>query len=155
MRAIGGGSSDSILVILSDMKTPSNETSGNESPLGIPTAEGEVLLLHNPGCSKSRATKAVLEQAGISFGVRLYMEDPLTEDELAVVAARLDRPVREWVRSGQAEYALAGLDANAGSEAFFAAMAKDPILMERPIVLTATGARIGRPPIHVLELFQS
>ncbi len=137
------------------MKTPSNDTSDQDSPANLPAAAGQVLLLHNPGCSKSRATQAVLEQAGIAFEVRLYLEQPLDPSELAEVGARLDKKAREWVRSGQAEYAEAGLDANAGDQVHFAGMLASPILMERPIVVTATGARIGRPPICVLELFEA
>lgn len=137
------------------MNTPSNENVGQDLPKNLPTAEREVLLLHNPNCSKSRATHAVLEQAGIKFGVRLYLEQPLSVGELTEVGARLAKKPREWVRSGQAEYADAGLDANASDEAHLDAMASSPILMERPIVLTVTEARIGRPPICVLDLFES
>jgi arsenate reductase len=114
-----------------------------------------VLLLHNPNCSKSRATIAVLEQAGIEFETRLYLEDPLDERELAEVGRRLELLPREWVRSGQREYGAAGLDANSDAGAHFAAVVAAPVLMERPIVLTLDGARIGRPPIAVLELFSA
>ncbi|MFT4709794.1 MAG: arsenate reductase [Planctomycetota bacterium] len=133
------------------MTTTSND--GAPSPHPLPAKPGEVLLLHNPNCSKSRATKAVLDQAGIAFTERLYMDQPLGADELAEVGKRLGMLAREWVRSGQGEYGEAGLDANSGDAAHFAAMAATPILMERPVVVTVDGARIGRPPIAVLELF--
>ena len=113
----------------------------------------EVVLLHNPACSKSRATAAILAEAGIAFTERLYLEEPLDELELEALAAKLDRHPREWVRRGQAEYVQAGLDANSSPEAHFAAMAAAPILMERPIVVVGERARVGRPPSSVLELF--
>ena len=140
-----------LAVCFAAMTNTTNE--GGASPQRLPAAPGEVLLLHNPNCSKSRATKAVLEQAGVAFAERLYLEDPLGPDELAEVGKRLGKVAREWVRSGQGEYGEAGLDANSGDEAHFAAMVAAPILMERPVVLTADAARIGRPPIAVLELF--
>lgn len=112
-----------------------------------------VVFLHNPSCSKSRATKAVLDQAGVAHQERLYLQDPLSIEELTVVAEQLGKHPREWVRSGQAEYADAGLDGNSTPAELFAAMAKTPILMERPIVIAGGRAAIGRPPIAVLELF--
>lgn len=113
-----------------------------------------VVLLHNPRCSKSRATAAILAEAGINYTERLYLEDPLSADELADLAEKLDRHPREWVRTGQAEYAARGLDANSSPEELFAAMAEEPILMERPIVVARGQARVGRPPAAVLELFE-
>jgi len=115
----------------------------------------EVVLLHNPSCSKSRATVAILRDAGIAFTERLYLADPLDAAELTELAVKLDRHPREWVRSGQAEYAEAGLDGNSTPEALFAAMAIAPVLMERPILIAGERARVGRPPVAVLELFES
>lgn len=112
------------------------------------------VLLHNPRCSKSRATKALLEERGVAFTERLYLEEPLSAAELRELGAKLGRPAREWVRSGQDEYRAAGLDANASDEAHFAAMEAHPILMERPIVVHGDAARVGRPPHDVLELFE-
>jgi arsenate reductase len=120
----------------------------------LPQDADAVLLLHHPGCSKSRAVKALLDEAGTPYAERLYLEQPLDADELAALAERLDRHPREWVRSGQAEFAAAGLDANATPEQLFAAMVAAPILMERPIVVRGEQARVGRPPVAVLELFE-
>lgn len=118
----------------------------------LPTGD-DVLFLHNPRCSKSRAVAALLEEQGVAHEVRLYLEEPLDAAELADLAGRLDRHPREWVRGGQAEYAAAGLTADSDPAAHFAAMAADPILMERPIVVRGDAARVGRPPVAVLELF--
>jgi arsenate reductase len=95
-----------------------------------------------------------LGEAGIAFTERLYLEEPLDEAELEELAGRLGQHPREWVRSGQAEYAEAGLDFNSTPAEHFAAMAKAPILMERPILVVGEVARVGRPPASVLELFE-
>ena len=123
----------------------------SETPL--PT-DDSVLFLHNPRCSKSRAVEAILAESGLAHSVRLYLEDPLDAAELSDLAGRLDRHPREWVRSGQAEYAAAGLDANASPEELYSAMAAAPILMERPIVVRGSRARVGRPPTDVEELLE-
>ena len=119
----------------------------------LPRSEDEVLLLHNPRCSKSRATAALLEERGIAFHERRYLEDPLSADELSELARRLGRPPGEWVRRGERAFAEASL-ATADEAALLEAMASQPILMERPIVVRGANARVGRPPTEVLELFE-
>lgn len=112
------------------------------------------ILLHNPNCSKSRATQSLLHQGGHAFVERQYLVDPLSIEELRALGGQLGKPAREWVRSGQAEYAASGLSANSTDEEHFVAMAEHPILLERPIVIHGGAARIGRPPHAVLELFE-
>ena len=114
--------------------------------------EEPFVLLHNPRCSKSRAARALLEERGVRFVERRYLEDPLTLDELRQLAARLDRPPREWTRSGEAEFAAAGLDARSSDDAVLRAIAAHPILLERPIAMRGAHARVGRPPERVLDL---
>lgn len=112
-----------------------------------------VLLLHNPRCSKSRQTLALLEERGIEFTERRYLEDPLDEGELKELARRLGRPAGEWVRRKEATYGEAGLGQDASDAELIAAMARHPVLMERPIVIRDEQARVGRPPEDVLGLF--
>ena len=76
----------------------------------LPTNE-RPLLLHNPRCSKSRTLQVTLEQRGVEFDTRLYLDEPLTEAELAELHRRLGGPAAQMVRSKEAEYAAAGLDA--------------------------------------------
>lgn len=97
--------------------------------------------------------KSLLDEREVDYIERLYLEDPLSLDELAALRALLDRPAREWVRAGEDAYREAGLDANAGEEAHLAAIARHPILLERPIVIHDGQARVGRPPTAILELF--
>ena len=121
--------------------------------MALPTGD-DVLLLHNPRCSKSRTTKALLEEKGIAFTERLYLQDPLDASELAELAKRLGRPVREWTRKGESAFREAGLDAGAADAPLIEAIAGTPVLMERPIVVRGEQARVGRPPTDVLELFE-
>lgn len=120
--------------------------------MSLPASDDATLLLHNPRCSKSRAAKALLEENGVAFEERLYLEDPLSQEELDELAARLDRPVAEWVRKGEAAFAAAGLASDSDDASLLRAMATHPILIERPILVRGSRAVVGRPPENVLEL---
>lgn len=114
----------------------------------------EVLLLHNPRCSKSRATRELLEARGIVFTERLYLETPLSSDELGEVVRRLGVAPADVVRTKESAYAEAALSSSSSESELFAAIAAAPILMERPIVIHGSRAAIGRPPEAVLRLFE-
>jgi len=109
-------------------------------------------LLHNPRCSKSRAARALLEERGVAFEERRYLEQPLTRAELEGLWRKLGRPAREWVRRGEAAWAEAGLDERSSDDAILDAMARHPILIERPILVRGERAVLGRPPEALLEL---
>jgi arsenate reductase len=123
-----------------------------EIQLTLPNSNEEILLLHNPSCSKSRATLALLEERGIAFETRLYLENPLGQDELADLGQRLGKSALEFTRTGQAEFKDANLSASSSVDEIFTAMATSPILLERPILIRGTRAAIGRPPEDVLKL---
>ncbi|WP_286829322.1 MULTISPECIES: arsenate reductase (glutaredoxin) [Kordiimonas] len=112
----------------------------------------ELTIWHNPRCSKSRQTLAILEEKGLSPVVRLYLEDAPTEAEIKDALSKLgmDDP-RSLMRKGEAEYKEGGC-ADMEGEALVAAMANTPKLIERPIVFNADKARIGRPPEGVVEI---
>lgn len=110
------------------------------------------MLLHNPRCSKSRAARELLTERGVSFVERLYLEDPLTREELEELRARLGRPVAEWVRKGEGAFQEAGLTADSKEDALLGAVALHAILLERPILVRADRAAVGRPPEDILEL---
>ena len=112
----------------------------------------ELTLLHNPRCSKSRAAQVLLEAKGIAFRERRYLDDPLSSEELRELAQRLGRPANEWVRRGESAYKEADLDADSSEAKILEAMARSPILIERPILVTKDRAVIGRPPERILEL---
>jgi arsenate reductase len=116
----------------------------------LPT-DDSLLLLHNPRCSKSRAAKALLEEKGADFTLRLYLEEPLSRAELDDLAGRLGRPVREWLRRGEAAFKEAGL-AKADDAKLLDAVAEHPILLERPVLVRGARAVVGRPPEEILTL---
>jgi arsenate reductase len=116
------------------------------------SSDDMLLLLHNPRCSKSRTARALLEERGVAFRERRYLEQPLDREELDELRRRLGRPAREWIRSGESAYREAGLETEATEAALLDAMSAHPILMQRPIAVRGGRAVVGRPPENVLEL---
>jgi len=120
--------------------------------MSLPASDNDLLLLHNPRCSKSRAAKALLEERGATFSERLYLEEPLSQDELQDLALRLGKPATEWVRRNEDAFAEAGLASESSAEAILTAIAAHPTLLERPILIRGQRASIGRPPENILPL---
>ncbi|WP_262692371.1 arsenate reductase (glutaredoxin) [Kordiimonas aestuarii] len=110
-----------------------------------------VTIWHNPRCSKSRQTLALLEDSGMAPEVRLYLEDAPSKDEIKHTLKLLNLEPRGLMRKGEAEYKEQGL-ADKDGEDLIAAMAATPKLIERPIVFSGSKARIGRPPESVLDI---
>lgn len=112
-----------------------------------------ITILHNPRCSKSRQTLELLRQQGVEPVIRDYLKDPLSADELVQLIRQLEVEAKTLVRFKEDEFKISGLDINSASEAqLVQAMVNTPKLMERPVVMTPKGARIGRPPESVLEI---
>ena len=109
------------------------------------------VIWHNPRCSKSRATLVLVQEKG-PVEIRKYLEDAPTEAELRDVLAHLDIPAIQLMRTGEAEFKTLGLAKTDSDDVLIAAMAKAPKLIERPVVITDKGARLGRPPEAVLEI---
>lgn len=107
-------------------------------------------IWHNPRCSKSRAALAILEETpGVEVEVVEYLKTPPTAKVLAALYARAGITPREGLRTNEpGAKALAGAD----DKAILAAMAADPILIERPLVETPKGVRVCRPPEKVHEI---
>lgn len=112
----------------------------------------EYTIYHNPRCSKSRNTLALLQEKGIEPHVVLYLETQPSEAEIQVLLKKLGLTAAELVRRGEAEFRAAGLGADSSAEQLLTAMAAHPKLIERPIVVRGERAIIGRPPETVLEL---
>ena len=113
----------------------------------------DVVIYHNPRCSKSRQTLKLLEDNAIQPEVRLYLDEPPTAAELKKLLAALDLPARDLLRKGESEYKQLGLaDKSLTDAKLVAAMAEHPRLIERPIVLRDGKAVLGRPPENVLTL---
>lgn len=112
-----------------------------------------VTIYHNPRCSKSRQTLALLEEKGLTPEIRLYLEEAPTTDELEEIVLKLGIEAKELLRTGEKLYKELELNDPALSEqAIITVMAAHPILIERPIVVKDDNARIGRPPEAVLEI---
>ena len=112
-----------------------------------------VTIYHNPRCSKSRQTLALLETRGIKPRVVEYLKTPPDRATIVALLRKLGIPASALVRSKETEFAALGLDgANVSEEALINAMASHPKLIERPIVVVDRRARIGRPPEAVLEI---
>jgi arsenate reductase len=110
-----------------------------------------VTIYHNPKCSTSRATLALLRQRGIEPAIVEYLITPPSAQELRHVLRLLGRTARQLVRAKEAR--AAGVDPAALSEdALIEAMLAAPALIERPIVITDSAARIGRPPDAVIDI---
>ena len=109
-------------------------------------------IWHNPRCSKSRQTLALLQERGLDPDIYLYLETPPDAAALDEVLAKLGAEAADLVRTGQPEWKASGLARNSAEADIRAAMLQAPILIERPIVETATAARVGRPPETVLEI---
>jgi len=107
-------------------------------------------IWHNPRCSKSRETLAILQATpGIEIEVVDYLKTPPSRERLAALYARAGLTPREGLRKGEdGAKALKG----ASDEAILDAMVADPILIERPLVETEKGVRLGRPPERVKEI---
>lgn len=114
-----------------------------------------VRIYHNPRCSKSRQTLALLEERGIQPDIIRYLETPPNAAELRRLVDALGvSTVRDIIRVKESEYKELGLDDPALSDdALIEALADNPKLIERPIVVRGDRAAIGRPPEAVLDLF--
>ena len=113
-------------------------------------------LWHNARCSKSRGAKALLEERGVTFTERRYVEDPPTVAELDRVLRALGKEPWEVFRSGEPVASALGLAALPYDRAtWLEVLVANPILIERPILVTDDGrAVIGRPPEAVLALLE-
>jgi len=112
-----------------------------------------VTIYHNPRCSKSRETLALLRQRSIEPKVVEYLENPPSPKALKEILAKLAMGPRDLMRKKEAPYRALGLDdPTLGQGALIEAMAENPILIERPIVLAKGKAALGRPPEAVLKI---
>ncbi|MGC1494585.1 MAG: arsenate reductase (glutaredoxin) [Sulfitobacter sp.] len=112
-----------------------------------------ITLWHNPRCSKSRQTLALLEDVGELVSIRKYLEDAPSTAELEAAQIALGTPpVIQMMRKGEAVFKELGLNKDTPEADLIAAMAAHPILIERPIAFKGTRAIIGRPPEGVKDL---
>lgn len=112
----------------------------------------QIQILHNPRCSKSRQTLALLEEKNVTPQVVEYLKSPLDKTQLLHLRERLGfTSFRQMMRCKEDIYRTLGL-ADADEECLLNALLSHPILLERPIVINGNQARIGRPPEQVLDV---
>ncbi len=111
----------------------------------------QLTIWHNPRCTKSRQTLALLQENGHQPAVRLYLVDPPNEAEIVAVRNALGVTADAMMRKGEKLFRELGLREASEAE-LIAAMVANPILIERPIVMNDGKAAIGRPPEAVLDI---
>ena len=110
-----------------------------------------VTIYHNPKCSNSRNVLALIRDAGIEPHVVEYLKTPPTRAELAALVKRAGATARTFLRAKEALASELKLE-DASEAKILDAMAAHPILINRPIVATAKGMRLCRPPETVNEI---
>ena len=108
-------------------------------------------ILHNPRCSKSRATLNIILENNIKPTIRLYLDDPLSIEEIRNLLIKLDTTADQIVRKNEEVYKKLNLK-DSDQDLLIANISKNPILLERPIVVKGEKAIIGRPPENVMKL---
>ena len=112
----------------------------------------KVTIWHNPRCTKSRETLALLQDKGCDITERRYLDDAPSADEIRAALDLLGVPAINLVRTKEAEFKAQGLTKDADDATLIAAMAATPKLIERPVVFANGRAALGRPPEAVLEI---
>ena len=112
----------------------------------------DVTIYHNPKCTKSRGTLALLQERGIEPRVVEYLKSPPTAAELRTIVDRLGIKPEQLVRKGEDVYKAKYAGKTLTDAQWIEAMVRDPILIERPIVVRGNRAVIGRPPENVEKI---
>ena len=112
-----------------------------------------IVFYHNPRCVTSRKALDLLRKKGIEPGIVEYLKTPPSKTDLKKIAELIGIHPRELLRRREkAALAKAGIDPRTASATeALDAMAKEPVLIERPIIVNGRKARLGRPPEKVLE----
>lgn len=110
-------------------------------------------IYHNPRCSKSRQTLALLQENGVDVEIIEYLKTPPNEKQLAAILKKLGIKPVELLRKKENVFKELGLAKKLDDDhALIKAMLANPVLIERPIVLANNKAAIGRPPENVLDI---
>ena len=117
------------------------------------SAKAPIVIWHNPRCSKSRDTLALLHEHGVEPAVREYLKEPPTRKEVEILLDLLGGEPRALLRDGEAEFKATGKKAAGISrKEVVDLIAAHPVLLQRPVVVAGKKAAIGRPPEAVLKV---
>lgn len=111
-------------------------------------------IYHNPRCGKSRATLALLQERGIEPRIIEYLKTPPSAAELKRIVEQLGLKPEQLIRRGEEIYKSKYAGKTLSGAQWIDAMVKNPILIERPIVISGKRAVLGRPPENVLSLLR-
>ena len=109
-------------------------------------------IYHNPRCSKSRQTLALLEEQGVQPKIVEYLNETPDKATLKEIIASLGIKPHDVLRTKETEYKESGLSKDSSDNEVLDALVKYPKLLERPIVVKGKKAAIGRPPENVLDI---
>ena len=111
-----------------------------------------ITIYHNPLCSKSRQTLALLQERNLELEIIEYLKTPPSESELSMILEKLGKEPDELMRKGEAEYKEHIKDKVLSRNEMITLMVQYPRMIERPVVVCGDKAAIGRPPEHVLGI---
>lgn len=111
-----------------------------------------ITIWHNPRCSKSRAALAILQERGVTPVEIKYLETPPSKTDIVKTLAALNMEAKDIVRKGETVYKSLKLSAESSNDEILDALVDNPILIERPIIISGDRAVIGRPPENVTSL---
>ena len=112
-----------------------------------------VTIYHNPRCTKSRETLKLLQDKGVALEIIEYLKTPPDAETLGAILDKLGMEPRDLMRKKEAPYTARKLDdPKLTRKQLIEAMVADPVLIERPIVLSRGKAAVGRPPEAVLKI---
>ncbi len=114
-----------------------------------------IQLYHNPRCTKSRLTLALLQDKGLDFSVIEYLKNPPTVEALTTILQKLNMEPMDLMRRGEAVFQSEVQGKTLTRDEQIGIMVANPILIERPIVVCGNQAAIGRPPAQVLAVLPS
>ena len=115
-----------------------------------------VTIYHNPACGTSRNTLAMIRATGVEPVIVDYLAAPPTRDELRLLVRRMGLTVRDILRRKDTPFDALGLDdPSMTDDTLLDAIERDPILINRPIVVTPKGVRLCRPSEQVLDLLDA
>ena len=113
----------------------------------------DVIIYHNPRCSKSRKTLELLRSNNVEPEVVEYLKSPPSREQLKAILVMLGVGPRDLLRTGEAAYKDCGLaDTTLTDDQLIDAMLRHPVLVQRPIVVAGGRAAVGRPPENVLDI---
>ena len=112
------------------------------------------IIYHNPRCSKSRQTLAIMNEKNLDIKIVEYLSETPSGNELEIISKKLAMKPMKFIRKKESEFTELGLNHYNGSDSELCEiMSKNPKLIERPIVVRGDNAIIGRPPENVMGLF--